>query len=129
MVPGTGVEPALLSELDPKSSASANSAIRACIDQSGTYYALVRRSGKQIRRSLKTKDHKLAERRLSEFRKDIGLESASPEERRMSFAQVGESWLKIATAALKPASAEQHPIYLSCLCALNDIFTIIPNLS
>jgi hypothetical protein len=29
MVPGTGVEPAHLAVLDPKSSASANSAIRA----------------------------------------------------------------------------------------------------
>ncbi len=35
------------------------------------YYALVKKSGKQIRRSLKTNDRKLADRRLREFREQI----------------------------------------------------------
>ena len=34
----------------------------------GKYYALVKVSGKQIRRSLKTKDLALAKRRLTKFR-------------------------------------------------------------
>ena len=33
-------------------------------DASGIYYALIKRGGKQIRRSLKTSDRKLAERKL-----------------------------------------------------------------
>jgi hypothetical protein len=34
------------------------------LESSGGYYALIQRSGKQFRRSLKTKDRKLADRRL-----------------------------------------------------------------
>ncbi|HUJ43108.1 MAG TPA: hypothetical protein VLW52_05820, partial [Opitutaceae bacterium] len=36
------------------------------LEQTGGYYALVKRGDKQFRRSLKTKDRKLADRRLSE---------------------------------------------------------------
>jgi hypothetical protein len=38
---------------------------------SGNYYALLRRGGKQFRRSLKTDDRALANRRLSDLRKKI----------------------------------------------------------
>ena len=38
----------------------------------GGYYALLKRGDKQFRRSLKTKDRKLAERRLAELRQLIG---------------------------------------------------------
>jgi hypothetical protein len=38
------------------------------LESSGGYYALVKKAGKQFRRSLKTKDRKLAERRLNEIR-------------------------------------------------------------
>ncbi|MGE9293083.1 MAG: hypothetical protein ACQKBW_05685, partial [Puniceicoccales bacterium] len=48
---------------------------------SGTYYALVKRSGKQIRRSLRTQDRKLAERRLKEFREQAARLSTSTEDR------------------------------------------------
>jgi len=74
---------------------------------SGTYYAWVKRSGKQIKRSLKTKDRKLAERRLADFRKEIGAETASTEDRRITFAELGREWHKIACATMKPASAER----------------------
>lgn len=83
---------------------------------SGTYYALVKRGGKQIRRSLKTKDRKLADRRLAEFRRDIGLETASSEERRLTFAQLGEQWLKLAGATMKPASVERVTYSLKEVC-------------
>lgn len=42
------------------------------LESSGGYYALVKRGGKQFRRSLKTKDRKLAERRLKEIKERIG---------------------------------------------------------
>jgi hypothetical protein len=38
----------------------------------GRYYLLVKRAGKQFRRSLKTKDAKLAKRRLREFQEKAG---------------------------------------------------------
>ena len=38
------------------------------LESSGGYYALVKRGGKQFRRSLKTKDRKLADRRLKEIK-------------------------------------------------------------
>jgi hypothetical protein len=41
------------------------------LDSSGTYYALFKRAGKQIRRSLKTTDAALARRRLNELREKV----------------------------------------------------------
>ena len=40
---------------------------------SGTYYALLKRGGKQIRKSLKTKDKELAARKLGEQRSRLEL--------------------------------------------------------
>jgi hypothetical protein len=42
------------------------------------YYALLKRGGKQFRRSLKTKDRKLADRRLNDLRAKIGCLKISP---------------------------------------------------
>jgi len=42
------------------------------LESSGAYYALIKKSGKQFRRSLKTKDRKLADRRLKELKGQIG---------------------------------------------------------
>ena len=47
------------------------------LGSSGKYYGLLKRAGKQFRRSLKTKDRKLAERRLAELRRQIGNLSLS----------------------------------------------------
>ena len=41
-------------------------------ESSDGYYALLKRGGKQFRRSLKTKDRKLADRRLNDLRTKIG---------------------------------------------------------
>ena len=41
------------------------------LEQSGGYYALLKRGDKQFRRSLKTKDRKLAERRLADLRAQV----------------------------------------------------------
>ncbi|MGA2280152.1 MAG: hypothetical protein ABSG80_07610 [Verrucomicrobiota bacterium] len=40
--------------------------------KSGAYYALVKRNGKQFRKSLKTSDRQLAERSLISFRLNVG---------------------------------------------------------
>lgn len=54
-------------------------------DSSGVYYALIKRGGKQIRRSRRTTDRKLAERRLAEFRERVQGFSPSPETGRVTF--------------------------------------------
>ncbi len=71
---------------------------------SGTYYALVKRKGRQIRRSLKTKDRKLADRRLKEFRQSADRLSDSKETRRLSFKALTELWIPSVIADLKPSS-------------------------
>src|SRR5438045_1211028 len=55
---------------------------------SETYYALIKRGGKQFRRSLKTKDRKLAERKLAELREQIGAVSIVDEDRNSDFEKV-----------------------------------------
>src|SRR5438874_10516373 len=44
------------------------------LESSGGYYALIKRAGKQFRRSLKTKDRKLAERRLGDLKAKNGAD-------------------------------------------------------
>lgn len=42
------------------------------LESTSGYYALLKRGDKQFRRSLKTKDRKLADRRLAALREEIG---------------------------------------------------------
>jgi len=43
------------------------------LESSNGYYALLKRGGKQFRRSLETKDRKLADRRLNDLRAKLSL--------------------------------------------------------
>mgnify|MGYP001386984446 CR=1 FL=1 len=87
-------------------------------ESSRTYYAFVKRNGRQIRRSLKTTDRKLAERRLKEFRGDAGqLQSGG--RNKMTFIQLGETWKPFAIANLKQSSADRIG---RCLKTLNSFF-------
>ena len=61
------------------------------LETSGGYYALIKRGDKQFRRSLKTKDRKLADRRLVELRAQVGNLTIS-KDARLSFEQVAERW-------------------------------------
>ena len=71
-------------------------------NQHGTYFALLKVSRKQIKRSLKTTDSALARRRLAELRsKAQGL---SGDERSMTFDQLAERWLALLKPDLRPAS-------------------------
>jgi hypothetical protein len=63
-------------------------------ESSGIYYALVKRSGKQYRRTLKIKDRKLAERYLSGFREKIGHLSKSAGANKLTFADLAGRWLE-----------------------------------
>lgn len=83
---------------------------------SGTYYALVKKNGKQIKRTLKTQDRKLAERRLRDFRREVGRLSDSKEERRQTFKSFAEWWLPLATSEQKSASAQRVARCVKELC-------------
>jgi integrase len=74
-------------------------------DSSGVYYALLKKSGKQIRRSLKTSDRKLAERRLAEFREKVDRLDLGEGKTRLTFDDVAKRWLDSIRSHLKPSSA------------------------
>ena len=84
------------------------------LEQSGGYYALVKRGDKQFRRSLKTKDRKLAERRLSELRAQLGQLKLT-DEARLSFEEVGERWMQATAHTLKPSTIVRRNICLKNL--------------
>ena len=71
---------------------------------SGGYYGLVKRGDKQFRRSLRTKDRKLAERRLNELRAQVGNLTTS-EDAFLSFEEVAKRWMAVTAHTLKPSSA------------------------
>ncbi len=90
--------------------AAENSAFRKvgeCLyrnESSGIYYALVKRSGKQFRRSLKTKDRRLAERKLGDFRAKVGLLSTTARASDFTFEDIAKRWLESLKPTLKPSS-------------------------
>ncbi len=73
------------------------------LEQSGGYYALIKRADKQFRRSLHTKDRKLADRRLAELREKVA-NLAITDDSRLSFEEIAKRWLATTTHALKPSS-------------------------
>ncbi|MDA7673473.1 tyrosine-type recombinase/integrase [bacterium] len=90
---------------------------------SGTYFALVKRKGKQIRKSLKTKDRKLAERRLREFRTKASRLTADSAERKTPFKILAKRWLTVHNSNLKASTAER---YVRCVKELDKFFGEIP---
>jgi len=90
---------------------------------SGTYFALVKRKGKQFRKSLKTKDRKLAERRLRDYREQVGQLNASSEERKIPFEVLAARWLKIHNVGLKDSSKDRNR---RCVKQLNRFFGRTP---
>jgi hypothetical protein len=65
----------------------------------------VKRGGKQIRRSLRTKDREVVERRLDEFNKKSGIPVDVPEKRRLTAGEIVEVYLRQHSAAMKSASS------------------------
>jgi integrase len=80
----------------------------------GAYYALVKRGGKQFRRSLKTKDRKLAERRLTDLRKKVGNLKLSPDSN-LSFEKTAERWMAVTDHTLKPRSCHRRRTSLTAV--------------
>jgi integrase len=88
------------------------------LDTSGGYYALVKRGNKQFRRSLRTKDRKLADRRLSEFCAQVGSLKITAEAGQ-SFDEVANRWMAVTSHTLKPSSALRREL---CIKALSPFF-------
>ena len=68
----------------------------------GTYFALLKVRGTQIKRSLKTKDAALARRRLAELRPKV--QGLSGDEKAMTFDNLAARWLGSKKPELRPAS-------------------------
>lgn len=68
---------------------------------------MVKRGDKQFRRSLKTRDRKLAERRLTELRAAVGNLTIS-EDAGLNFEEVAQRWMVITAHTLKPRSAQRR---------------------
>lgn len=89
---------------------------------SGNYYALLKRGGKQFRRSLKTDDRALANRRLADLRKKIANLTLS-DTRNATFEALSKSWLEGVRHALKPATVARREI---CIKGLAPFFNAVP---
>lgn len=88
------------------------------LESSGGYYALLKRGDKQFRRSLRTKDRKLAERRLTELRGQVGNLTIG-EESRQTFDEVAARWMAITVHTLKASSALRREL---CIKSLSPFF-------
>ncbi len=70
--------------------------------QNDIYYALFKRQGKQYRRSLRTKDRKLAERKLAAIRQKINRTAKPVEIKNMPFKILADRFLALRKSSLKP---------------------------
>ena len=71
---------------------------------SGTYYALLKRGGKQIRKSLKTKDKELAARKLGELREKVSRMNTDKDLRNIAFEELASRWLTVKSSRIKASS-------------------------
>lgn len=84
-------------------------------DAAGRYYLLVKRGGKQFRRSLKTTDLALAKRRLREFQEQAGRLSTDGTNSSIRFNELAERWLAAKRPDLKASSAGRRATALKAL--------------
>ena len=84
------------------------------LESSGGYYALIKKGGKQFRRSLKTKDRKLADRRLKEIKGQIGCLTFT-EDAKLGFEAVANRWLKSIKHTLAQGTIAQREIRIKNL--------------
>ena len=92
------------------------------LEQSGGYYGLVKRGGKQFRKSLRTKDRKLAERRLADLRDQVGHLSKT-EDSRLSFEEVAERWMQATAHTVKESTMIRRR---TCIANFQPFFADIP---
>lgn len=93
-------------------------------NSSGRYYALFKRDGKQIRKSLRTADRRLAERKLNDLRDKVGR-LTSDDAKTLPFAEydknmiliggLAKRWLEVAGARLKPSTYQRREVAIKSL--------------
>jgi hypothetical protein len=88
------------------------------LENTGGYYALVKRGDKQFRRSLKTKDRKLAERRLDEYRAQVGNLTIG-DDARLSFHEFAARWKATSQHGLKESTVTRRQ---TCINNLSPFF-------
>ena len=71
--------------------------------KSGIYYSLIKRSGKQFRRSLKTNNLQLAKNRLAQLRRDVSRLRIT-DDAKLSFGIIAMRWLQTKKSVNKPSS-------------------------
>src|SRR5580692_1570114 len=84
------------------------------LESSSGYYALIKKGGKQFRRSLKTKDRKLADRRLKETKEQIGCLSLT-DDAKLGFEAVANRWLGSIKHTLADGTIQQREIRIKNL--------------
>jgi len=81
----------------------------------GTYYALAERGGKQIKKSLKTKDRKLAEQKLTDFVAKVDRLGSGSEYRTIGFEELAKKWLASVKPESKPNSYSRRSVAINGL--------------
>jgi integrase len=89
------------------------------LESSGTYYALFKRAGKQIRRSLKTTDASLARRRLNELGDKVSRLNQAKGASKLTFEELATRWLDNHRVHLKEKSLSRLD---TCLKGLKPYF-------
>ena len=84
-------------------------------DAAGRYYLLVKRAGKQFRRSLKTSDPALAKRRLRDFQDRAGRLTSDGTGSSIRFDDLAKRWLDAKRPELKASSAGRRETALKAL--------------
>jgi hypothetical protein len=80
------------------------------LESSGGYYGLIKKGGKQFRRSLKTRDRKLAERRLKGLKVKIVLRVS--DEAKCDFKTLAGHWLDSRGHKLAGSTAEWYGYFI-----------------
>ena len=99
-------------------SASQSSAVFVRVAQNlyryktGTYYAWAKKAGRLIHRSLDTKDRKLAERRLADF-KTRTRDLANGPDANASFTALARHWLDLNRHAMSAGTAHRKTQYIA----------------
>ena len=88
----------------------------------GQYYGFFKRGGKKFKRSLKTKDRKLAERRLAKLKKEVASLSLT-EDSDITFKDLAARWLETVKHSLKTSTVKRREL---CIRTLSPFFGHTP---
>lgn len=88
------------------------------------FYALAKRGGKQFKKSLRTNDRKLAERLVTDFRRQIGGLNVRMSAGKVTFSELAQGWLAVATTRLKKNSATRLEGSVKNLTAFFGVYPV-----